>query len=134
MLRIGKLTDYAMILMVYFVQNPDKKIYNATELSRETHVSLPTVIKVLKTLSRGHLLEAHRGLRGGYSLARQPEKVSISEIVHAMEGPLTLTSCCQKNGVCDLKETCTVRKKWPQVNGLVLSALRDVSLNDMACK
>ena len=87
MIRMTKLTDYASVLMTYFAKDPARP-HNARDLASETHLPLPTVSKVLKSLARGGLLESHRGLNGGYALSRDASEISLADILTAMEGPM----------------------------------------------
>ena len=51
------------------------------------------VSKILKLLAREGLLASHRGVKGGYSLARHPEEISMAAIIAALEGPIAITEC-----------------------------------------
>src|SRR5258708_32242142 len=90
MIRMAKLTDYASVLMTYFAREAGRA-YTARDLAAEAHLPLPTVSKILKSLARGGILTSHRGLKGGYTIARAPEEISLTAIIVAMSGPMTLT-------------------------------------------
>ena len=77
MIRLGKLTDYGLLLMAEIARAPGK-LHTARDLSATCKLPLPTVSKVLKTLLQSKLLVSHRGTRGGYNLARQPQAISIT--------------------------------------------------------
>lgn len=77
---------------------PSCRPVSALELSAETGVPLPTMSKVLKGLNRAGLVEARRGARGGYVLARAPEEITVEEIICVFEGPIALTECAQRSG------------------------------------
>src|SRR5207247_1798797 len=70
MIRLGKLTDYGLVLMTYIARNHDRSLHTARVLSVESRLPLPTVSKLLKELLEGGLLVSHRGVKGGYSLAK----------------------------------------------------------------
>ena len=94
---------------------------------------MPTVSKILKALARSSLLISHRGITGGYSLARAPEQISIAEVIGALEGPLALTECSSSApGLCDLEAVCPVRSNWRRINDVVRGALAQLSLADMS--
>ena len=103
MIRIRKLTDYGIVLLTYFAVGGETSVRTARELAAKAHLPLPTVSKILKSLARSSLLVAHRGIKGGYSLARAPEEITVAEIVAALEGPLALTECsASAPGLCDI--------------------------------
>jgi FeS assembly SUF system regulator len=134
MLRISKLTDYGIMLLTYIARDPHLPLRNARELAVEAHLPLPTVSKILKILAREGLLLTHRGVNGGFSLARQPEEISVADIITALEGPLALTECSlHPPGVCQLETQCPVRSNWQKINQAVLGALKNLTLAAMAC-
>jgi DNA-binding IscR family transcriptional regulator len=90
------------------------------------------VSKILKSLARHGLLVAVRGLRGGYSLSRPPDRISMADIVDALEEqPFGMTQCSAASGLCAREADCGVRAGWRTINGIVRQALEDVSVASM---
>ena len=71
MIRIGKMTDYGIVLLSYFARGDEPQVFNARELAEQSQLPLPTVSKILKALSRGELLESQRGAAGARELPSQ---------------------------------------------------------------
>lgn len=131
MIRITKQTDYGIVLLTHLAANPEHQ-YNAPELAAEARLPLPMVSKILKLLARETLLVSHRGVKGGYSLARQPEAISMAEIIAALEGPIALTECISVEGDCSHEPLCPVRSNWRRINQAVRTALAGITLAEMA--
>ncbi len=132
MIRISRLTDYGIVLMSYMAAQPDG-VHNAAEAAAEAHLPLPTVSKLLRVLTREGLLESHRGVKGGYSLAHKPEQISVASIIRALEGPIALTVCAvDPTGDCELELLCPVRAPWQKINQAIRQALENISLAEMA--
>src|SRR5262244_3930308 len=93
MIRLGKLTDYGLVVMTHMAQNQDRLLHTARDLAVESRLPLPTVSKLLKELLQGGLLVSQRGIKGGYGLAREAREIPVSEIIAAIEGPIALTDC-----------------------------------------
>ena len=93
MIRLGKLTDYGLVLMTYIAHSHDRSLHTARDLAVESRLPLPTVSKLLKELLQGGLLVSQRGIKGGYSLAREPREISVAEVIAVLEGPIALTEC-----------------------------------------
>src|SRR5512140_563207 len=132
MIRITKQADYAIILLGHFVSDDCNVGWNARDLAAHTRLPLPMVGKILKMLARRGLLESHRGVKGGYKLARKPEEIPVVEIISAVEGPIGITSCSAVSGCCEYEPACPARSNWHLINRAVLSALRNISLKEMA--
>ena len=130
MLRVSKLTDYATVVMTALADAPER-VHSAQELAEKAHLELPTVSKLLKQLAHAALVESFRGVNGGYKLARAPERISIADVVIAMEGPIGMTECSAHSGLCGHEPHCGVRVNWRRINQAIAQALAGVSLADM---
>ena len=131
MLRISKLTDYGTLIMSQMASHPER-IHSANELAVMLGLGMPTTSKVLKGLARHGLVRGVRGLRGGYSLSRAPQSISIADIVDALEEqPFGLTECSAGIGLCDIEDHCRIRATWRTINSIVRRTLQDVSVASM---
>ena len=131
MIRMSKETDYGIILMTYFASRREELTVSAREVARDVGLPFPMVSKILKVLARGKLLGSHRGARGGYSLARPGEQISVAEIIDTLEGPVAMTECIESPGECRHEPICGLRSTWEQINGLVLDSLAGISLTEL---
>lgn len=131
MIRITKQTDYGIVLLTHLSANSERQ-FNAPDLAAEARLPLPMVSKILKLLARDGLLTSHRGVKGGYSLARAPQLISMAEIIAALEGPIAITECIDENGDCAHEARCQVRGNWQRINEAVLAALKGITLAEMA--
>ena len=131
MIRMSKETDYGIVVLAYFASAQEGLKQNAREVAMESQLPLPMVRKVLKILAREGLLVSQRGVKGGYSLARGGERISIAEIVTAMEGPLAMTECIEAPGECRHEPVCELRTSWHKINEIVFQALNSTTLSDL---
>lgn len=131
MLKLSKLSDYATVLMTLIARAPER-VHTGLELSEHSGVPAPTVAKLLKTLARGGLLQSLRGAHGGYRLARPAERISVADIIAALEGPIGVTECSSHPGGCTLESDCSTRANWRLINIAIREALEAVSLAQMA--
>lgn len=132
MIRIGKLTDYGLVIMSQMARLPESELHTARDLAAQCHLPLPTVSKLLKTLLQSGLLLSHRGMKGGYNLAREPQCISLAEVISALEGPLALTECSMEGvGLCDLESSCAIKDNQRMINKVIRGALESVSLSDL---
>jgi len=132
MIRISRLTDYGIVLMSHMAAHPER-VHNAAEAASEAHLPRPTVSKLLRLLAKEGLLESHRGVKGGYGLARAAEEITVGSIVRALEGPIAITTCTNDSpGDCEHEQLCPVRGHWHLINLAVRQALDSVTLADIA--
>ncbi|ACI97931.1 SUF system Fe-S cluster assembly regulator [Rhodospirillum centenum] len=132
MLRLSKLTDYAVVVLTAMARS-DAPVHTAASLAERTGLPVPTVQKLLKQLARGGILASQRGAAGGYALLREDTDVTVAEIIEAIDGPIALTDCVDgAEGACGVQSLCPRRGSWDKVNEAVRRALDGVSLADMA--
>lgn len=131
MLRISKLTDYAIIVLGHMAHNAGNT-YAAAELAEATGIAVPTVSKILKALAKAEILRSTRGAKGGYALLHAPDQTTVAAVIYALEGPIALTECEGERGGCHQSESCHVRGNWDVINQAIRTALQSVSLADMA--
>lgn len=130
MLRIGKLTDYALLIMSQMARNPDS-VLSATVLAELLGLPSPTVSKILKILAEGEVISSIRGSVGGYHLAQPPEKIKLGQILAIMEGDIAMTECCEKKEKCLLEMNCLTRENWQKINMMVKNLLDRWTILDM---
>jgi FeS assembly SUF system regulator len=132
MIRMSKLADYGLVLMTQFLRSESRgRNLSARRLAAETRLPLPMVSKVLKALAREGLLVSHRGTNGGYSLTRDPGRISVADVLSAVEGPIAMTECLDADGNCRQEAVCRVRNNWEWINDAVTGVLGAISLRDM---
>lgn len=132
MIKLGKLTDYAIVIMGQLLKEGEGASRSASFLSEKTGVPEPTVAKVLKALSQANLLCATRGAAGGYKFSRAAEEISIADIITALDGPIAIVSCVEGSAeVCRAENSCHMRGRWDQVNTAIRGALESIKLPDM---
>src|SRR5579862_3167150 len=131
MIRMTRLTDYGIMLLTLFARDEKHPMKSARDLSREAKLPLPTVSKILKLLARHGLLEAHRGVRGGFTLSRKPDAITMATVINALEGPIGVTDCCAPASDCGIVNSCIVKSNWMKINRVVFGALDRVTLAEM---
>jgi FeS assembly SUF system regulator len=130
MLRMSKLADYGTVILTTLLQRPEQT-QSAAEIAAAIRVPVTTVSKILKIMTREGLVMSLRGAKGGYTLARPPDQISMAEIIEVMDGPIGMTECSITPGLCHQEVGCPVRANWQRVNQIVLRALQQVTLDQM---
>ena len=130
MLRLSKLTDYAVVVLVRL--SSGTPVQTSPGIASGTGIPEPTVAKVLKALTGSGLVASQRGARGGYRLMRPLAAIPISDVIAAIDGPIALTACVEGSlGSCESERLCPVRGRWDPVNEAIATALTAITLADM---
>ena len=132
MLSLTRKADYALVVLADLARRGDS-IASARELSQSTQVPLPVLTNILHQLLRCGLVVSVMGSKGGYSLARSADEISLAEIIDAIEGPFRLVACCGNmeegdDGFCELVDDCRIREPVRRVHERVRDFLDAVTL------
>jgi FeS assembly SUF system regulator len=130
MLRISKLSDYAIVLLSELAVDRTTSA-TARSLADATRLSQPTVVKLLKILTRQGVLSSAQGRNGGYALARSPGDITLAEIIEAVDGPIAMSECNRDESACGIESNCGTRTHWLYINSAVRQALTAISLRDL---
>jgi FeS assembly SUF system regulator len=132
MIRITRQTDYGILLLSHLAGRPLDEVHTAKDAARSSSIPLPMASKILKALAKAGLLASHRGVKGGYSLAIAADRISIADVIQALEGPIGITECSFNPGGCEQEPSCPVRTNWQRISVAVRDALDRIPLSDMA--
>jgi FeS assembly SUF system regulator len=135
MLRLSKLTDYAVVVLVRLASSghcTDAGLQTVSGIAAATGVPEPTVAKVLKALASASLVTSYRGAHGGYRLMKPLGGISVADVIAAIDGPIALTACVDGSATsCEVGGLCAIKGRWNPVNEAIEQALASISLADM---
>lgn len=128
-MRITRETDYAIIVLTELAER-DKKL-SASALADKCDLNLSLVSKVLKLLVKADLLTSTRGVYGGYQLQKDPEDVTLLDVIVAIEGPVAVNACNDTDNPCDKLADCTLAPHWRVINQKIYSSFAKVTLKSL---
>ena len=131
MLKLSKKADYGLIALKHLAMHHGEASASAADIADFYGISATLMAKVLQKLARGGLVAARHGSAGGYTLARDPSRITALDAICAIEGPLFITSCVTHRGECDQSSTCIVRAPLRRVNDSILDVLNKVTISQM---
>ena len=128
-MQITRQADYAVRAVLYLSRlGPDQRA--ATSQIAEVQQIPPSFLaKIVSQLSVAGLLQTSRGARGGVSLARTPDQISLLEVVEAIDGPILLNECVG-NGACTFGDDCAMKPVWCDAQAELVTRLRKTTFID----
>ncbi len=133
MTLLSRKADYALLILSYLHQH--KTGGTARAIADQFGLSRPFVANILKQLCQQKLVVSHRGVKGGYSLARDAASVTLADLLEAIEEDFRLTVCntseFAEDTSCEHSATCTVKGPLAEVHSRLVSVLRGVSLAEL---
>jgi Rrf2 family transcriptional regulator, cysteine metabolism repressor len=133
-MRISSKGHYGLLAVAELARRYDRGLISLSEIAAVEHLPLPYLEQIIAPLRMAGLVEAMRGLHGGYRLARNPADVSVGEVVRWLEGPIALVECTTEGyqaGACEREAGCTSRGVWRQVSDAINDVLNTLTLADL---
>ena len=134
-MNVGRRVDYAMRALSYLAGQPGGKIISRVEIENKQDIPTYYLSKIMKDLVAGGLVRSHMGSKGGFSLARPAETISIKKVYETVERPFVLMECLEKRqDYCSYCAVCTQMSIWDKAQSLLANYLERVSIRDIAAQ
>jgi Rrf2 family transcriptional regulator, cysteine metabolism repressor len=131
MLRFTKRADYGLMAVHYIASHGDEGAVSAKRIAEEFHIPQERLAKILQRLAKKQLIESHNGPKGGYVLTRDPEKITVGQVLRALEGPVRIVSCMVENDDCPQFSRCNLRRPVEKIQASISYFLDSVTLAEL---
>ncbi len=132
MMELTRKGEYAIRGVIYLARQPAGKMVLISEIAEATQVPQTFLAKILQSFAKIGIVNSYRGTGGGFTLGRPASRITLREIVEAVEGPIAPNRCVIGEGTCERDASCLVHPVWRQVQKQVVSILDGVTLADLA--
>lgn len=107
-MQFTKAEAYGIFGIIHLADQPAGKVTPLSEISEEENVPEKFLAKIFQSLSKSGIIRSHRGVKGGFSLARPADQITFREVVEAIHGPYFLAKCFNVEEICD-REDCSIK-------------------------
>lgn len=134
MLKLSKKTEYALMSARYMALNNNGKYVTAKEIANSYNLSYELVAKVLQIMARNKLIQSYQGVKGGYSLTRSANEITLSDIIKSIEPAYEITDCL-RNGFdeesCSHFNCCKIKNPLAEVQKKIDKVFVETKLTDL---
>ncbi|MDX9864849.1 MAG: Rrf2 family transcriptional regulator [Anaerolineaceae bacterium] len=130
-MQITKQADYALRAIRYLAALEPGKRAATSFIAKEEHIPPSFLAKIVSQLSIAGLIATSRGARGGVSLARAPEEISVLEVVEAIDGPIALNECVLHPEICEFGDDCPIRPIWQESQAELVKRLKNTNFQQL---
>lgn len=131
-MKITAKSRYALRILLDLALSEGNAPRSISQIAKSQSLSENFVSRIVIPLRHADLLATVRGVKGGLRLARFPEKISLLDIVEAIDGPLSLVRCLSRPGICPRQGRCAAENAWGAANDALAASLRRTTLADVA--
>jgi Rrf2 family protein len=130
-MQITRQADYAIRAVLYLARLGPTQHAATSIVAKEQHIPPSFLAKIISQLSIAGLLHTSRGARGGVTLARAAQEISLLDVVEAIDGPILLNECVGDSGECTFKDSCPLHPIWREVQGTLVKRLRETNFSSL---
>ena len=123
-MQITRQADYAVRAVLYLANLGTSERAATSTVAEEQRIPPSFLAKIISQLSIAGLLHTSRGARGGVTLAREPEDISLLEVVEAIDGPIQLNECVAEDSQCSFDDGCPLRSVWSDAQNELVARLK----------
>jgi Rrf2 family protein len=130
-MQITRQADYALRAMLYLARlEPDERAATK-KIAEEREIPPSFLAKIISQLSIAGLINTSRGARGGVSLARDPEDISLLQVVEAIDGPITLNECTVDPSECAFGDHCPIHEVFCEAKTQLIERLKSSTFDEL---
>jgi len=130
-MQITHQADYAIRTVFYLARlNPDQKV-STRQIAKDYQIPPSFLTKIVSQLSIAGLIHTTRGASGGVSLAHPPEKITMLEVLEAVDGPIALNDCVNDPESCPFSKNCVLHHFWSDATDELVARLKSTTFDQL---
>jgi len=130
-MQITRQADYALRAMLYLARTDPNQRSSTSQIANVQQIPPSFLAKIISQLSIAGLIHTSRGARGGVTLARPTEEISLLDVVEAIDGPILLNECTHSKDGCPFGEECPIQPIWCNAQEELVNKLKSTKFADL---
>ena len=130
-MKISTRGRYGTRMMLDLAAHHDQGPTPLREIAKRQDLSVKYLEQLIIPLKAAGYIRSVRGARGGYTLARKPDKISVGQIIKVLEGGLSLVNCVEDPKICEREKNCPTRDIWLRMSERLMEELSSLTLRDV---
>jgi len=130
-MQFTKAEGYGLHGVIFLAEQPEGKVTPLSEISEAQKVPEKFLAKIFQNLTKAGLIKSQRGVKGGFAIARPPDKITVREVLESIQGPYYFVKCLEDESVCDKAETCPIRKLIGLAQERVMDLFEEHTIADL---
>lgn len=138
-MRFSKKSEYALRALIELTDQYDRKLLQRHEIGKRQNIPVEFLEQILLSLKNAGLLTSRRGVGGGYSLLKDPDTITLGQVIRILDGPLAPIACVSKTAYQKCKDcphadtrNCPIRHVMLDVRNAIADILDNYTLSDFA--
>lgn len=130
----SKKCEYGLQAVLYLAAHLEKEVITSDEIAKKLDIPKEFVSKILQSLKESKIVSSKKGKAGGFSLAKDPKKIKLVDIVDAIDGLGVFNNCILGFPKCNVDNPCPLHDKWGELRTKAYKMLTDENLDHFRTK
>ena len=124
-------TDYAVRALMFMAKGEKGEIITVDEIVRREKLPERFLRRILQKLAKNDILVSYKGKDGGFSLAKDADRIRITDIINIFQGHVDFAKCLLKGRKCPNTNSCSFRKKLKDIGAYVNKELGKITIGSL---
>ena len=133
-MQLSTKVRYATRIVIRLARESNDEPLPTQAIARLEDISADYVAQILMVLKKAGVVSSTRGSQGGFVMARDPESLTVKDVIEAVEGPICLVPCSTRKAVCSRSSSCVTRTLWDQAGATLRTFFAGVTVQQLAAQ
>lgn len=137
MLKLSKKVEYAIVALIDLAGSKGIEPITTKSVAEKNSIPQELLGKIMQGLVKDGILKSVQGVKGGYTLGREPGQISVKQIIEVLEGPISITACShveEDDCTCNLLPNCSIKSPMEMIQSELNTYFSNISLKDLKSK
>jgi Rrf2 family protein len=130
-MKLSTMGRYGLRTLMDIAEHQSEGAVTLQSIAKRQELSQKYLWHVITPMKNAGLIKVTRGAGGGYKLAREPERITLLDILTAVEGKICIVPCVHSASSCKRSKFCTAKTAWETVNDAICESLKSMTLHSL---
>jgi Rrf2 family protein len=131
-MQFTRAEEYGIMGIIYLAKQDGNRAVPLSEIAEEQGIPEKFLAKIFQNLTKTGLVRSHRGVKGGFTIGKRPESITMKEVVETIQGPYRLIRCLYDKECCEKYINCPIRTVLEEAEGELLKVFGKYRISDLA--
>lgn len=130
-MQFTRAEEYGILGVIYLSEQSDDRVIALSEIADAKEVPEKFLAKIFQNLTKAGIVRSHRGVKGGFSLSKDPHTTTVKDVVEAIQGPYHLVKCLHDKNCCEKYDYCPIRSVLQEAEEELLEVFDSYTICDL---
>ncbi|MEW6015304.1 MAG: Rrf2 family transcriptional regulator [Candidatus Zixiibacteriota bacterium] len=130
-MQFTRAEEYGIMGVVFLAEQERERVVPLSEIAHAQDVPEKFLAKIFQNLTKAGIVRSHRGVKGGFTLGKDPAMVTMKDVVETIQGPYRLIKCLDDRDCCEKYADCPIRTVLEEAEAQLLKVFGKYSIDDL---